>query len=62
MMNNMHDKPMPDVNWSDDAIIDYAARYLPRLPIVFVPLAFQVKPDQPDTARIEGKTVTRFSF
>lgn len=58
--NNLYDKPIPDVNWTDEAIKDYAGRFLPRLPVVYVSLAFQVSADQPDTARIEHGMVTRF--
>lgn len=59
--SNMYDTPMPDVLWSDDAIIDYAARFLPMLPIVYVPLAFQVNSSQPDTAKVERGSVIRFN-
>lgn len=56
----MHDNPIPDVNWTDEEIKDYAARFLPKLPVVYVTLAFQVDVIQPDTAKIECGIVTRF--
>lgn len=61
--SNMHDKPLPDVNWTDKAIIDYINLYSTLQHEQYLPLAFQVDNNGPDTAEItNNSTVRRFKL
>ena len=66
---NMHDKPIPDINWTDKAILDYAQMFLKSRPIIYVQLCYQISGKYPkcsrsiqrNYAKIENGKVTRIT-